>query len=87
MIRHSAERSRERLDTAKLDLLYAHVQDDAVPLQETVGALAGLVAEGTVGELGASNHWAWRVERARNLAAAAGEPDWYPLCPGLELIG
>ncbi|WP_214416414.1 hypothetical protein [Sphaerisporangium fuscum] len=25
-----------------------------------------------MGLLGASNHWAWRLERARNLAAAAG---------------
>jgi aryl-alcohol dehydrogenase-like predicted oxidoreductase len=76
VIRESAERSRERLGTAKLDLLYAHVQDDAVPLQETVEAFAGLVAEGTVGLLGVSNHWAWRVERARTLASAARLPGY-----------
>jgi aryl-alcohol dehydrogenase-like predicted oxidoreductase len=29
-----------------------------------------------VGVLGVSNHWAWRVERARNLAAAAGLPGY-----------
>ena len=37
---------------------------------------AALVAEGTVGLLGVSNHWAWRVERARNLAASAGLPGY-----------
>lgn len=37
---------------------------------------AGLVAEGTVGLLGASNHAVWRVERARALAAAAGLPGY-----------
>ena len=55
--------------------LRAH-RGPAVPLQETVEAFAELVAEGTVGLLGASNHWAWRVERARGLAAAAGLPGY-----------
>ncbi|WP_327336664.1 aldo/keto reductase [Streptomyces sp. NBC_01324] len=76
VVRESAERSRENLGVAKLDLLYAHVQDRAVPLEETVGAFAELVAEGTVGLLGVSNHWAWQVERARALAAAAGLPGY-----------
>lgn len=61
---------------ARLDLLYAHIEDPAVPLQETVETFAELVADGTVGLLGVSNHWAWRVERARNLAAAAGLPGY-----------
>ena len=43
-------------------------------LAETVEAFAALVAEGTVGPLGVSNHWTWRVERARGLAAVAGLP-------------
>ena len=47
-----------------------------MPLAETVEAFAVLVAEGTVGLLGVSNHWAWRVERARALAAAAGLPGY-----------
>ncbi|MEU3853624.1 aldo/keto reductase [Streptomyces sp. NPDC029554] len=76
VIRESAERSRERLGLEKLDLLYAHIEDRTVPLQETVEAFAGLVAEGTVGLLGASNHATWRVERARALAAAAGLPGY-----------
>ncbi|MEV7861858.1 aldo/keto reductase [Streptomyces hirsutus] len=76
VIRESAERSRERLGTDRLDLLYAHIEDRAVPLRETVEGFAGLVAEGTVGLLGASNHAVWRVERARALAAAAGLPGY-----------
>ena len=60
----------------RLDLLYAHIQDPKVPLAETVEAFAALVAEGAVGLLGVSNHWAWRVERARSLAAAAGLPGY-----------
>jgi aryl-alcohol dehydrogenase-like predicted oxidoreductase len=76
VIRESAERSQQRLGMARLDLLYAHLEDLAVPLQETVEGFAGLVAEGTVGLLGVSNNWAWRVERARSLAAAAGLPGY-----------
>ncbi len=75
-IRESAERSRERLGVDKLDLLYAHIEDARTPLQETVEGFADLVAEGTVGLLGVSNHWTWRVERARQLAAAAGLPGY-----------
>jgi aryl-alcohol dehydrogenase-like predicted oxidoreductase len=76
VIRESAERSRERLGVQRLDLLYAHVEDRSVPLDETVEACAGLVAEGTVGLIGVSNQWAWRVERARNIAATAGLPGY-----------
>ncbi|MBO0773226.1 MAG: aldo/keto reductase [Actinobacteria bacterium] len=76
VIRESAARSRDRLGVPRLDLLYAHIEDPTVPLAETVEAFAALVAEGSVSLLGVSNHWAWRVERARNLAAAAGLPGY-----------
>ena len=76
MIRESSQRSRDRLGVGRLDLLYAHIEDPVVPLAETVEAFAELVAEGTVGLLGVSNHWSWRVERARSLAAAAGRPGY-----------
>ena len=76
VIREAAERSRERLGVEKLDLLYAHIEDHNVPLQETVEGFAELVTEGTVGLLGVSNHAAWRVERARALAATAGLPGY-----------
>jgi aryl-alcohol dehydrogenase-like predicted oxidoreductase len=76
VVREAAERSRERLGTDRIDLLYAHIEDRTVPLRETVGAFAELVAEGTVGLLGASNHAVWRVERARSLASADGLPGY-----------
>ncbi|RFU88375.1 aldo/keto reductase [Streptomyces triticagri] len=76
VIRESAEAGRERLGVEKLDLLYAHIEDTSVPLEETVHGFAELVSEGTVGLLGVSNHWAWRVERARGIAAAAGLPGY-----------
>ena len=76
VIRESVERSRERLGVSRIDLLYAHLDDMGVPQHDVVAAFAELVGEGAVGLLGASNHWAWRVERARTLAAAAGLPGY-----------
>src|SRR5262249_47571136 len=67
------ERSGERVGVGRIDLYYAHVPDQGgVPLGEQVAAFGELVADGMVGLLGLSNHWAWQVERARGLAAAAG---------------
>ena len=72
-IREASGRSRERLGAERIDLYYAHVPDQTgVPLDEQVAAFGELVADGMVGLLGLSNHWAWQVERARGLAAAAG---------------
>jgi aryl-alcohol dehydrogenase-like predicted oxidoreductase len=74
-IREASEHSRERLGVERIDLYYAHVPDQAgVPLDEQVAAFGELVADGVVGLLGLSNHWAWQVERARGIAAAAGSP-------------
>ncbi|MER6950832.1 aldo/keto reductase [Nonomuraea sp. NPDC000554] len=76
VIREQSERSRERLGMERLDLLYGHVEILRAPLEEIVEAFGELVVDGAVGLLGASNHWAWRVERARALAAAAGLPGY-----------
>jgi aryl-alcohol dehydrogenase-like predicted oxidoreductase len=72
-IRAASQGSRERLGVERIDLYYAHIPDNAgVPPEEQVAAFGELVAEGTVGLLGLSNHWAWQLERARSLAAGAG---------------
>ena len=75
-IRESASRSMARLGVSRLDLMYAHIEDPSVPPEETVGGFADLVASGEVGLLGVSNHWSWRVERARSVAAALGVPGY-----------
>ncbi|GAA4861939.1 aldo/keto reductase [Kitasatospora terrestris] len=79
VVREQSEASRKRLGVEKLDLLYAHVEDPKVPLEETVHAFGELVEQGTVGLLGVSNHWSWRVERARNIAERAGLPGYQVL--------
>ena len=64
--------SLDRLGLDRVDLLWLHQEDRAVPIEETVDALGALVASGQVDRVGASNHPAWRVERARRHAAATG---------------
>ncbi|MFC7484722.1 aldo/keto reductase [Luedemannella flava] len=71
-IRAGLEASLRRLRTDRVDLYWAHVEDRSVTLDETVGAFDGLVREGKVGAVGASNLPTWRLERARALAASSG---------------
>jgi aryl-alcohol dehydrogenase-like predicted oxidoreductase len=71
-IHAAARESRERLGVDRLDLLYAHVEDPRTPVASTVAAFGALVSAGEVALLGASNHRAWRVERAKAVARATG---------------
>jgi len=61
--------SLQRLGTDHIDLLYFHVDDPDVPLEESLGTVANLVAKGKVRHLGASDFSADRLIEARVLAA------------------
>jgi aryl-alcohol dehydrogenase-like predicted oxidoreductase len=71
-IARGIEGSLERLGTDRVDLYYAHVEDRAVPQEETVGAFGELVTAGKARYVGCSNAPAWRIERARGIARAGG---------------
>jgi 1-deoxyxylulose-5-phosphate synthase len=62
-IRRAAEDSLRRLQTDYLDLYYLHWPDYAVPLDESLEAMAELVREGKVRHLGASNYASWQLCR------------------------
>lgn len=53
-IRQAVEKSLRRLRIETIDLYYAHRIDAAIPVEETVGAMAELVKEGKVRYLGLS---------------------------------
>jgi len=63
-IREVVEASLERLGTDRIDLLYQHRVDPAVPIEDVVGAMAGLVQAGKVRYLGLSEASAATVRRA-----------------------
>ena len=64
-IEAEVEKSLERLGIETIDLYYAHKDDRATPLDETLEAFYRLVKAGKVRFIGASNFAAWRLERAR----------------------
>ncbi|MEV6285632.1 aldo/keto reductase [Kribbella sp. NPDC051770] len=62
--RERLERSLRRLGTDHVDLYYQHRVDPAVPIEDTVGALAEFVAEGKVRYLGLSEAAPDTIRRA-----------------------
>ncbi len=59
-----AEASLRRLQTEVIDLYYLHRVDPAVPVEETVGAMAELITEGKVRAIGLSEVSAETLRRA-----------------------
>jgi aryl-alcohol dehydrogenase-like predicted oxidoreductase len=63
-VREAVEGSLRRLATDRIDLLYQHRVDPAVPIEDTVGAMAELVREGKVHFLGLSEAGEQTIRRA-----------------------
>lgn len=68
-IRAAVDASLMRLGTDRIDVLFFHGDDPSVPLEESLGAVGALVAEGKVLALGASDFPPDRLIEARVLAA------------------
>jgi aryl-alcohol dehydrogenase-like predicted oxidoreductase len=63
-IREAVEGSLKRLQTDRIDLLYQHRVDPAVPIEDVVGTMAELVKEGKARFLGLSEAGATTIRRA-----------------------
>jgi aryl-alcohol dehydrogenase-like predicted oxidoreductase len=63
-VRGYCDASLARLGVEHIDLYYLHRVDPAVPVEDTIGAMAELVAEGKVRHLGISEASAEELERA-----------------------
>ena len=63
-VRSACDASLERLGVDHIDLYYQHRVDTSVPIEETVGAMAELVAAGKVRHLGLSEAAADTIRRA-----------------------
>ena len=76
-VREAVERSLQRLGTDVIDLYYMHRRDVRVPIQETVGAMAELVAQGKVRHLGLSEVTAQELQDAAAVhPIAAVQSEW-----------
>lgn len=63
-IRQVVETSLQRLRTDRIDLLYQHRVDPAVPMEEVAGTVKGLIAEGKVLHFGLSEAGVESIRRA-----------------------
>ncbi len=63
-VRRAVEGSLRRLGVDHIDLYYQHRPDPSTPIEETVGALAELIEEGTIGAYGLSEVDAGTIRRA-----------------------
>jgi aryl-alcohol dehydrogenase-like predicted oxidoreductase len=77
---HAAcERSLRRLRVETIDLYQYHVPNEAIPIAETLGAMAELVREGKVRHLGVSNFSAAQLEEAERAAHVVSLQNEYSL--------
>lgn len=71
-IERECEKSLRRLQTDRLDVYFAHRDDAATPLEETMGAFDRLIRAGKVRAIGASNLKVWRIAEANQVSEANG---------------
>src|SRR5262245_58272860 len=96
-IREAVEGSLRRLTTDRIDLLYQHRVDPAVPIEDVVGTMSELVREGKVRFLGLSEAGEQTIRRAHSVHPIAAlqsefslwernlEPRIIPLLRGLGI--
>jgi aryl-alcohol dehydrogenase-like predicted oxidoreductase len=85
-IKHEAHASLERLRTNRIDLYYAHFDDESTPLEETLRAFDALVKAGTVRHLGASNYTPERLTAALRIQRDNGLAEFTVLQPHYNLV-
>jgi aryl-alcohol dehydrogenase-like predicted oxidoreductase len=85
-IRAAAEASLARLGTDRIDLYWAHIDDEGTPLADTLGAFGELIGEGKVRYAGASNYGAPRLAEALAVARAGGLPEYVAVQPKYNLV-
>jgi aryl-alcohol dehydrogenase-like predicted oxidoreductase len=66
-VKQACEASLKRLSTDYIDLYYQHRVDPKTPIEETVGAMAGLVKEGKVRFIGLSEAAPGTIRRANKV--------------------
>jgi aryl-alcohol dehydrogenase-like predicted oxidoreductase len=99
-VQQACEASLHRLGVDTIDLYYQHRVDASVPIEETVGAMAGLIKQGKVRFLGLSEAAPATIRRAARVHPIAAlqteyslwtrdpEPEILPVCRelGIEFV-
>jgi aryl-alcohol dehydrogenase-like predicted oxidoreductase len=85
-IEREAQASLERLQTDRIDLYYAHFDDENTSLEETLRAFDALVEAGTVRAIAASNYSPERLTEALELQQLKGLAPFTALQPHYNLV-
>jgi aryl-alcohol dehydrogenase-like predicted oxidoreductase len=85
-IKAAAERSLRNLQTDRIDLYYAHYDDESTPLEETLQAFDELVQEGKIRYAAASNYSAQRLTEALQTSEKLGVTRYVALQPHYNLM-
>jgi aryl-alcohol dehydrogenase (NADP+) len=85
-IRSAVEGSLRRLGVDRIDLYYAHRDDPDTPIADTLGAFDGLVKEGKVRHVAASNYTAARLQEALAISRRDGLVEYVALQPHYNLM-
>jgi aryl-alcohol dehydrogenase-like predicted oxidoreductase len=78
-IREAAEASLKRLRTDRIDLLYQHRVDPAIPIEDVAGTIKDLIAEGKVKHWGLSEAGVEVIRRANAVQPVAALQSEYSL--------
>ncbi len=84
-IQKAVEDSLKRLQTDHIDLYQSHQDDPEVPLEETMEAFTGLMKQGKVRAIGASNYKAARLYEALTVSKKKALPRYETLQPNYNL--
>jgi aryl-alcohol dehydrogenase-like predicted oxidoreductase len=86
-IRKGCEDSLRRLQTDRIDLFYAHADDNPeIPLEETMAAFDELVHAGKVRYVAASNYEVGRLQEALEVSRRDGLAEYVALQPQYNLV-
>ncbi|MCK9537991.1 aldo/keto reductase [Dokdonella sp.] len=85
-IQAACEASLRRLGVESIDLYFAHADDPAVPLADTLAAFGRLIEQGKVRAIGASNYSAPRLAAALATSSRDRLPRYEVLQPQYNLV-
>lgn len=86
VIKEGIEGSLRRLRTDYVDLYYTHYDDPSLPVEDYIATLDGLVKEGKVREIAASNVTPERLARALEFSDSAGLAKYVAIQPEYNLV-
>jgi aryl-alcohol dehydrogenase-like predicted oxidoreductase len=90
VLRRTCDDSLKRLQTDVIDLYYLHRKDPKVPIEDSVGALAGLVRQGKIRAIGMSEVSAQTIRKAHAvhpIAAVQSEYSLWTRNPEIAVLG